>query len=87
MDFVGPFLNKNILIAVDAHSKWAEIVEMPQITTTKTITTLRHMFATHGISEQLVLDNGPQFTSSELVEFVKANGSQVYRRNGAQLQN
>ena len=74
IDFAGPFLNKNFLIAVDAHSKWAEVVEMSQTTTAKTITALRHMFATHGIPEQLVSDNGPQFTSTEFVEFVKANG-------------
>ena len=71
IDFAGPFLNKNILIAVDTHSKWAEVVEMQQTTT---ITTLHHMFATHGIPEQLVSDNGPPFTSIEFVEFVKANG-------------
>ena len=48
-------------------------------TTTKTITTLRHMFATHDIPEQLVSDNGPQFTSAEFDEFVKANGIQHTR--------
>ena len=74
IDFAGPFLNKTFLIAVDAHSKWAEVVEMCQTTTAKTITALRHMFATHGIPEQLISDNGPQFTSSEFAEFVKGNG-------------
>ena len=72
--FCGPLSQQELLIAVDAHSKWAEVVEMSQTTTAKTITALRHMFATHGIPEQLVSDNGPQFTSTEFVEFVKANG-------------
>lgn len=52
---------------------------MQQTTTTKTITTLCHMFAKHSIPEQLVLDNGPQFTSTEFVEFVKANRIQHMR--------
>ena len=74
IDFAGPFLNKTFLIAVDAHSKWAEVVEMPQTTTARTISALRHMFATHGIPDQLVSDNGPQFTSTEFSEFTKSNG-------------
>ena len=74
INFAGPFLNKNFLIAVDAHFKWAEVVEMPQTMTAKTITTLRHMFATHGIPKQLVSDNGSQFTSSEFTEFIKVSG-------------
>ena len=79
IDFAGPFLNKNFLIAVDVHSKWAEVVEMQQATTTKTITALCYMFAMHGIPEQLVSDNGPQFISVEFVEFVKSNGIQHTR--------
>ena len=55
IDFASPFLNKNFLIAVDTHSKWAEVVKMPQTTTARTITALQHiMFAKHGIPEQLV---------------------------------
>ena len=74
LDFAGPFLNKSFLIAIDAHSKWAEVTEMPTTTTTKTIIVLRHLFSTHGIPEQLVTDNGPQFTSAEFTEFTKLNG-------------
>ena len=47
---------------------------MPTTTTTKTITVLRRIFSTHGIPEQLVTDNGPQFTSAEFAEFTKLNG-------------
>ena len=50
---------------VDAHSKWAEVVEMPQTSTTRTITVLRQLFATHRIPEQIVTDNDPQFTSAD----------------------
>ena len=47
---------------------------MKSITATATIKELRRLFATHGLPEQLVSDNGPQFTSSEFAEFIKANG-------------
>ena len=41
-------------------------------TTSKTVKALRTVFARNGLPEQLVSDNGPQFTSEEL--FLKKNG-------------
>ena len=67
IDFAGPFLDKSFFIVVDAHSKWPEVVEMCQTTTAKTIETLRHLFAVHGISEQIVSDNGPHTSSPLLI--------------------
>ena len=32
------------------------------------------IFATHGLPEEVVSDNGPQFTSTEFVEFMHKNG-------------
>ena len=49
---------------------------MNQMTTTKTITVLQQLFANHGIPEQIVLDNGPQFISSDFADFLKGNGVQ-----------
>ena len=49
------------LLVVDAHSKWIEFVMMTSTTTQKT---LRKLFASFGLSEQ-VSDNGLQFTSGE----------------------
>ena len=74
IDFAGPFLDKSFLIIVDAHSKWAEVVEMSQTTTPRTITALRQIFATHGIPEEMVSDNGPQFISADFAEFTRTNG-------------
>ena len=40
----------------------------------KTIETLRSVFATHGLSQMLVTDNGLAFTSNEFREFTQKNG-------------
>ena len=54
VDFAGPFLGKSFLVVVDAHSKWPEVFEMSSTTASKTIATLRHLFAAYGLPEQLV---------------------------------
>ena len=74
MDFAGPFRGKMFLILVDAHSKWPEVVEMGTTSAAKTIEVLRQIFAAYGLPEQLVSDNGSQFTSEEFAKFTKANG-------------
>ena len=59
---------------MDVYSKWPEVIEMSSTTAALTILVLRQIFTTHGIPEQLVSDNGPQFTSSEFADFCKGNG-------------
>ena len=74
INFAGPFLDKMFLVVVDAHSKWPEVIQMPSTTSSKTIESLRNLFAKYGLPEQLVSDNGPQFTYEEFADFMKANG-------------
>ena len=81
VDFLGPFLSKMFIVIVDAHSKWPEVYEMPSTTAQKTVDVLRHVFATFGLPQQLVSDNGPQFVASEFSEFLKANGVKHIRCN------
>ena len=69
IDFAGPFLGKMWLIAVDAHSEWPEVIPMQLTTSERTISVLRQMFCTHGLPEQIVTDNGPQFTAAEFKQF------------------
>ena len=72
VDFAGPFQGHTFFIAVDAYSKWPEVVAMSSTTSEKTIDVLRTMFAQHGLPEHLVSDNGPQFTSAEF-SFLEGN--------------
>ena len=74
IDFAGPFKGKMFFIIVDAHSKWPEVIIMPSTTSLHTIETLRSIFSQYGLPEQLVSDNGPQFTSQEFAQFMKGNG-------------
>ena len=74
IDFAGPFMGKMFLIVVDSHSKWIEVEVMSSITSEATIEKLGDMFARHGIPQQLVSDNGSQFTSQEFSDFMKGNG-------------
>ena len=47
---------------------------MSSTTASKTIIALQSLFAKYGLPEQLVSDNGPQFTSEEFAHFMKTNG-------------
>ena len=74
VDLAGPFLGRSFLIIVDAHSKWPEVIPMMTTTAEKTIAELRRVFSTHGLPEQLVSDDGAQFTSDIFQQFLKENG-------------
>ena len=74
VDFAGPFQGTMFLLTVDAHSKWPEVFVMQSTTADKTIEVLRHLFSAHGLPEQVVTDNGPQFISDEFASFLKGNG-------------
>ena len=68
-------VGKIFLIVVDSHPKWLEVEIMPSITSEGTVAKLRDMFSRYGIQQQqLVSDNGSQFTSEEFCKFMKANG-------------
>ena len=74
VDFAGPFLGKTFFILVDAHSKWPEVIPMSSTTSQGTIDVLCSLFSRYGLPEQLVSDNGTQFTSAEFAQFMERNG-------------
>ena len=63
-----------VFIAIDAYSKWPEVFVVSSTLAQQTLDKLRIMFATHGLPNTLVSDNGPPFTSTEFNNFMKANG-------------
>ena len=67
------------MIVVDALSKWPEVIPTAAVTTLATVDSLSHIFAQHGLPEQLVPDNGPQFTSSEFNTFLESIGTRHIR--------
>ena len=74
VDFAGPFQGKTLFVLVDAHSKWLEASVVASTSSEQAIKALRRVFATHGLPEVLVSDNGTAFTSTEFQTFVKRNG-------------
>ena len=67
------------LVAVDAYSKWPEMVEMSTgpagVSAAITVKELRRIFSIRGLSQQTVSDNGPQFVSDQFAQFLKQNGT------------
>ena len=59
---------------MDTHSKWIDAVPLQIATTTTTMNVLRQFFASFGLPEELVSDNGPQFTSQDFKVFCLNNG-------------
>ena len=74
IDFAGPLYGKMYMIIIDTHSKWPEVFEMTSTTASKTIDVLRGVFATYGLPDEIVSDNGPQFIADEFHMFLKSNG-------------
>ena len=74
VDYAGPFMGKMFLILVDAHSKWMEVCPVSAATSQVTIEKLRMIFATHGLPQILVSDNGTCFTSTDFEDFLRMNG-------------
>ena len=62
------------LVRTSTEAKWFEVVPMKSTTASRTVEELRKLFAQHGLPEELVSDNGPQFIASEFEEFMRSNG-------------
>ncbi|XP_032091769.1 uncharacterized protein K02A2.6-like, partial [Thamnophis elegans] len=74
IDFAGPFHGQVFLIVVDAYSRWVEVLLMHSTTSDSTVRALRRLFATHGLPDTVVSDNGPQFTATTFQTFLAELG-------------
>lgn len=73
VDFGGPFKGHYFLVIVDAYSKWVEVIPVTSPSSDATISCLRAVFATHGIPDIIVSDNGTAFTSATFQQFLQRN--------------
>ena len=69
IDYAVPFKGKMWLLLIDTFVKWPEIHEMKPTTTEATISKLKHIFTAQGLPEQIISDNGPQFTATKFQQF------------------
>ncbi len=57
--------DKHYLIIVDYTSKFFEVAEIENCQTTTVIENSKHIFARMGIPQEIISDNGPEYSSSE----------------------
>ena len=62
---------KNFLVVTDYYSRWLEVRQLHSTTASSVINKFRMIFATHGIPEVVVSDNGPQFQCREFHGFAR----------------
>ena len=64
------------LLVVDYYSRYPEVIKLTSTTSQSIITSLSSIFARHGIPEELISDNGPQYSSQDFEDFAKRYGFQ-----------
>lgn len=74
LDFLGPFHGTTYLVLIDAHSKWLECVEVPNLMTQTLINKLKNIFSHFGYPKYIVTDNAKTFIASEFTQFCAAHG-------------
>ncbi|XP_068684312.1 uncharacterized protein [Montipora foliosa] len=74
IDHAGPFMGQLFLIVINADSKWIEVYPTSSTIATATIEKLRQAFASHGLPEMVVSDNGSGFAREEFADFMAKNG-------------
>ena len=63
-----------VLVIIDVHSKWIKAVPLRRATAETTVSALQTFFSNFGLPEELVSDNGPQFTAQIFSDFCKFSG-------------
>ena len=58
----------NYLVISDCYSRFLEILHLPSTTSAQVIQRMKAVFARFGIPDEVVSDNGPQFSSAEFKE-------------------
>lgn len=62
------------IIVTDYFSHCPEVIKLSNTTSAGVISTLKPLFARHGVPEEVVSDNGPQYASQEFRDFAREYG-------------
>ena len=54
---------------MDYFSRYPEVIKLKTTTSTAIVEALKSIFSRHGVTETVVRDNGPQYTSQEFASF------------------
>jgi hypothetical protein len=74
LHLVGPFKKAKggftqIFVAVDKFTKWVEAKPATAITATKAVEFIKEIMYRFGIPNNIIIDNGTQFTAREFKDF------------------
>lgn len=74
-NFAGLTMGHTFLIMIQAHTKWPEVKETRgSMSTATVIKSFREAFATHGIPDIIVSDNGTGFVATEVKQYLQKYG-------------
>ena len=77
MDIVGPLAGESnptfILVLVDLFSRWPELKIITDTSSGAVIKFLDEIFSREGLPDTILTDNGTQFCSKEMKEFLDSN--------------
>lgn len=62
---------RDYLVVTDYYSRWLEVRQLHSTTSTAVINKFRLIFATHGIPDVIISDNGPQFQCRQFKDFAE----------------
>lgn len=62
------------ILVVDYFSRYPEVIQLKTTTAHGVITALKSIFSRHGVPEEVVSDNGPQYSSQAFTEFASRYG-------------
>ncbi|XP_062605902.1 uncharacterized protein K02A2.6-like [Saccostrea cucullata] len=66
--------SKHYILTVDYYSKWPKVMKLTEPSATYVIAALKSQFAKYGIPDEVISDNGPQYSCNEFKQFAQDYG-------------
>jgi transposase InsO family protein len=82
LDLVGPFKKAkggftHIFMEVDKFTKWIEVKPAASITAAKAVEFVKEIMYKFGVPNNIIIDNGTQFTAREFKDFCVESGIKI----------